>query len=222
MSSLISAKNLCLSYSSASKETQVLTDLTYEMDQGELVSVVGPSGSGKTSLMMILSGLEKPSSGELSVAGNNFSKMSEDELAIFRRTNVGVIFQNFHLVPTMTALENVSLPLEFAGVSNAKTLAAELLDKVGLSNRLGNYPGQLSGGEQQRVGIARALVAKPAILFADEPTGNLDQETGKKISSLLFELCRANNTAMMLITHDPVMADLTDRKVRLRDGQLEA
>lgn len=220
VTNLISTNDLRLQFQIGDKTIQVLNGISFEVEAGEIVSVVGPSGSGKTSLMMILAGLEKATSGEVSVAGQNLLKLSEDQLAVFRRQSVGIIFQNFHLVPTMTALENVALPLEFAGHSNAMTQASEILDKVGLEDRLTSYPGQLSGGEQQRVGIARAMVAKPKILFADEPTGNLDQDTGKRVTDLLFSLCRDQGSAMMLITHDPHLATLADRQVHLQNGHL--
>ena len=220
MSSLISTSNLTLKYQVGDKSIQVLNDISFALAPGEVVSVVGPSGSGKTSLMMILAGLEKPTSGQVMVDGQDLTQMSENQLAVFRRQNVGIIFQNFHLVPTMTALENVALPLEFSGAKDAFKDAADILEKTGLKDRLNNYPGQLSGGEQQRVGIARALVAKPKMLFADEPTGNLDQETGQKITELLFSLCRDQGSAMMLITHDPQLATVADRQVKLQSGRL--
>ena len=220
MAQLISTDNLSLQFQLGDKTIPVLNGISFEVQPGEIVSVVGPSGSGKTSLMMILAGLEKATGGQVMVDGQNLSSLSEDKLAVFRRRSVGIIFQNFHLVPTMTALENVALPLEFAGQEGAIEAAKDILGKVGLSERLTSYPGQLSGGEQQRVGIARAMVAKPKILFADEPTGNLDQETGQKVTDLLFSLCRDQGSAMMLITHDPVLAGLADRQVKLQNGRL--
>ncbi len=220
MTKLISTKDLRLQFNVGGKTIEVLNGITFAAEPGEIVSVVGPSGSGKTSLMMILAGLEKATSGEVSVNSQNLLTMTEDQLAVFRRHSVGVIFQNFHLVPTMTALENVALPLEFSGHSDALDQAADILSKVGLEDRLTSYPGQLSGGEQQRVGIARAMVAKPKILFADEPTGNLDQDTGQRVTDLLFSLCRDQGSAMMLITHDPQLAKLADRQIHMKNGQL--
>ena len=220
MTKLISTKDLRLQFNVGGKTIEVLNGITFAAEPGEIVSVVGPSGSGKTSLMMILAGLEKATSGEVSVNSQNLLTMTEDQLAVFRRHSVGVIFQNFHLVPTMTALENVALPLEFSGHSDALDQAADILSKVGLEDRLTSYPGQLSGGEQQRVGIARAMVAKPKILFAAEPTGNLDQDTGQRVTDLLFSLCRDQGSAMMLITHDPQLAKLADRQIHMKNGQL--
>ena len=217
---LINTQHLELEYVVGEQTIKVLNDISFAVESGEVVSIVGPSGSGKTSLMMLLAGLEKPSAGSVTVNGNSLESLNEDQLAVFRRESVGIIFQNFHLVPTMTALENVALPLEFQGDADAFRKATAVLGQVGLSERLNSFPGQLSGGEQQRVGIARALVAKPKIIFADEPTGNLDQETGKIVSDLLFSLCKEAGSAMILITHDPELAAKADRQVTMKNGVL--
>lgn len=183
--------------------------------------MVGPSGSGKSTLLMVLAGLEPPSHGAINVAGHDLTALDEDGLARFRRDNVGIVFQAFHLVPTMTALENVAIPLEFAGHSDAFERAQQGLEEVGLGHRLTHYPGQLSGGEQQRVALARALIANPKILLADEPTGNLDGATGDKIIDLMFGLHRQKDTTLILITHDVALAKRCDRIIHLRDGVID-
>lgn len=184
------------------------------------MGLVGPSGSGKTSLLMLMAGLERATGGKLEVAGLDLNGKSESQLADFRRDNIGIIFQSFHLIPTMTALENVAVPLEFRGVSKAMDIAGDKLNAVGLGHRLTHFPGQLSGGEQQRVAIARALASGAKLLLADEPTGNLDQETGEQIISLLFEMRKQQNASLLLITHDPAIAKRCDRIVSMRDGRL--
>lgn len=181
---------------------------------------MGPSGSGKTTLLMVLAGLEKPTSGTVEVAGTELGGLSEDDLATFRRDNIGIVFQNFHLIPTMTALENVAIPLEFAGHEDAFKNAGEALAAVGLSERVKHYPGQLSGGEQQRVAIARAFVTTPRLILADEPTGNLDIETGKKVMDMMFEMTRIHGTTLLLVTHDPVLAKGCDIMVNILDGRI--
>jgi putative ABC transport system ATP-binding protein len=198
----------------------ILKGISLTVEAGERVGLVGPSGSGKSSLMMLMGGLERQTAGIIRVAGHDLSKLDEDGLARFRRDNVGIVFQNFHLVPTMTALENVALPAEFAGRRDAFELAAEELKAVGLGHRLEHYPGQLSGGEQQRVALARALVVGPKLVLADEPTGNLDGETGRMVIGLLFDLARRKGTTLMLITHDNALAESCDRIVRLNDGKI--
>ncbi len=198
----------------------ILNGVSLQIEAGERVGLVGPSGSGKSSLMMLIGGLERPTSGHIRVAGQDLSTLDEDGLARFRRDNVGIVFQNFHLVPTMTALENVALPAEFAGRDDAFDRAAEGLRAVGLAHRLEHYPGQLSGGEQQRVALARALVARPRLVLADEPTGNLDGETGRQVIALLFDLARRHGTTLILITHDHALAESCDRIVRLTDGRI--
>ncbi|MCU0839053.1 MAG: ABC transporter ATP-binding protein [Rhodospirillales bacterium] len=198
----------------------ILRDITLELEPGATVGLVGPSGSGKTSLLMLISGLERPTSGTIHAAGLEISALGEDELAAFRRDHVGIVFQNFHLVPTMTAIENVALPLELAGNRQAFDRAAAALVAVGLEARLRHYPAQLSGGEQQRVALARAFVGEPRLLLADEPTGNLDAATGAAIIRLLFDLHRRRRTTLLLITHDPVLAEACDRILELRDGRI--
>ena len=198
----------------------ILKGITVRIGAGERVGLVGPSGSGKSSLMMLIGGLERPTGGRVAVAGQDLSHLNEDGLAAFRRDNVGIVFQNFHLVPTMNALENVALPAEFAGKDDAFVRAAEGLEAVGLGHRLDHYPSQLSGGEQQRVALARALVARPRLVLADEPTGNLDGETGRHVIDLLFDLAERQGTTLILITHDEGLAARCDRILRLNDGRL--
>ena len=217
---MIRLDRLELTLPSQAGDVHILKGLDLAIDGGETVSVVGPSGSGKSSMMMIVGGLERPTAGTVRVAGESLSEMSEDALARFRRDNVGIVFQDFHLVPTMTALENVAIPLEFAGRRDAFDRAAESLEKVGLGHRLSHYPGQLSGGEQQRTALARAFATEPKILLADEPTGNLDGETGRQVIDLLFDLCRTDGSTLMLITHDPDLAERCDRRVQLIDGHI--
>ena len=182
--------------------------------------MVGPSGSGKTSLLMLIAGVEKASSGRLEVAGQDITDMSEDRLAAFRHQHVGVVFQNFHLIPTMTALENVSVALEFAGHEDAGKEAAEWLEKVGIGNRISHYPEQLSGGEQQRVALARAFATQPALLLADEPTGNLDAKNGEAVIDMLFALKQEHGSTLVLITHDKELAAKTSRQLVMQDGRL--
>jgi putative ABC transport system ATP-binding protein len=201
---------------------QVLRGVDLVVAAGEAVGIVGPSGSGKTSLLMLLAGLERPTGGQLSVAGRDLGALDEDALARFRRDEVGIVFQAFHLVPTMTALENVAVPLEFAGRRDAFERAAAALKEVGLGHRLEHYPGQLSGGEQQRVALARAVVAEPRLILADEPTGNLDRTTGAVVMDLLFGLRARLGTTLLLITHDPALAERCERQVRIEDGKIVA
>ncbi len=196
----------------------ILKGLDLQIDQGEAVSVVGPSGSGKTTLLMVIAGLERATGGKAKVAGHDLTALGEDDLATFRRDQIGIVFQSFHLIPAMTALENVAVPLEFRGSGDAFAEAKAQLERVGLGHRLDHYPGQLSGGEQQRVAIARALAAGAKIILADEPTGNLDQETGQAIMDLLFELQRTSGTTLVLVTHDPKLAKRCSRMVEIRDG----
>ncbi|RDD63407.1 ABC transporter ATP-binding protein [Ferruginivarius sediminum] len=217
---MIELDNLDLTLSSQAGPVHILRGLSLTIDAGETVSVVGPSGSGKSSMMMVVGGLERPSGGRVTVAGHNLGGMSEDALATFRRDNVGIVFQDFHLIPTMTALENVAIPLEFAGRRDAFERAAECLRQVGLGERLSHYPGQLSGGEQQRTALARAFAAEPKLLLADEPTGNLDGATGQHVMQLLFDLCRQDGTTLVLITHDEDIAARCARRVQLVDGRI--
>jgi putative ABC transport system ATP-binding protein len=217
---LIHAQGLVFTAAAASGPVQVLRGLDLTVAAGEAVGIVGPSGSGKTSLLMLLAGLERPTGGKLSVAGRDLGGLDEDALARFRRQEVGIVFQAFHLVPTMTALENVAVPLEFAGRRDAFDRAAAALKGVGLGHRLEHYPGQLSGGEQQRVALARAVVAEPRLILADEPTGNLDRTTGAVVMDLLFDLRARMGTTLLLITHDPLLAERCERQVRIEDGRI--
>lgn len=196
----------------------ILRGVDLAVNAGTALGVVGPSGSGKTTMLMIVAGLERISSGRVAIAGTDYAGLSEDALALFRRDHVGIVFQSFHLIPTMTALENVAVPLEFAGRKDAFDRAEAQLKAVGLGHRIGHYPGQLSGGEQQRVALARAFAAEPKILLADEPTGNLDGGTGQQIIELLFELHDQHNTTLVLITHDLKLAARCERVVRIADG----
>jgi len=200
-------------------EVNILRGLDASVRRGETVSVVGPSGAGKTTLLMVISGLERPSAGTVRVAGTDLANLDEDALARFRREQVGIVFQSFHLIPTMTAWENAALPLEFAGRPDARERAAEALKEVGLVERRLHYPGQLSGGEQQRVALARAFVARPALLLADEPTGNLDRETGGRVVDLLFRLQEEHGTTLLLVTHDPALAGRCARTLPMADGR---
>jgi putative ABC transport system ATP-binding protein len=219
-SPMILLKDVRLDLASAAGTVNILRGIDLEVAAGETLGVVGPSGSGKSTMMMIIGGLERPSSGRVAVAGTELVGLDEDRLARFRRDAVGIVFQAFHLVPTMTALENVAIPLELAGRADAFEVAEAGLVEVGLGHRLLHYPGQLSGGEQQRVALARAFAARPKLLLADEPTGNLDQGTGRVVIELLFELRAQHGTTLLLITHDPSLAQRCDRVVRLADGRI--
>jgi putative ABC transport system ATP-binding protein len=209
-----------LRLASAAGPVNILNGIDLEVAAGETVSIVGPSGSGKTSLLMVIAGLERATSGKVEGAGNVLSTLDEDALARYRRDHVGIVFQDFHLVPTMTALENVALPLEFAGRADAFDKAQAELAAVGLSERLTHYPGQLSGGEQQRVALARAFVAEPDLLLADEPTGNLDGATGEQVIDLLFDLHKRRNTTLVLITHQMDLAGRCARRLHIADGKI--
>ena len=200
----------------------ILRGITLAIAAGEITAVVGPSGAGKSSLMMVAGGLERATSGKVEVVGNDMGPMGDDDRARLRRDHIGIVFQGFHLIPTMTAHENVALPLEFAGRPDAFELAEAALKRVGLGHRIGHYPAQLSGGEQQRVAVARAFVGRPRLMLADEPTGNLDGATGKQVMDLLFEVARADNTTLILITHDMGLAERCDRVLRIADGLLVA
>ena len=198
----------------------ILNGVSLTISKGESVSLVGPSGSGKSSLLMLIGGLEHPTSGTVNALDHNLGHMNEDALARFRRDHMGIVFQSFHLIPTMTALENVATPLELAGVADAFDRAEAELASVGLAHRAGHYPAQMSGGEQQRVALARAVVARPKILLADEPTGNLDGVNGTAIMDLLFSLQDEYGATLVLVTHDPTLADRCDRSIRLVDGKI--
>jgi putative ABC transport system ATP-binding protein len=217
---MIRLSDVKLKLASAAGEVNILRGLNLDVAQGETVGVVGPSGSGKSTMMMIVAGLERPSAGRVEVAGQELTALGEDALARFRRRHVGIVFQAFHLIPTMTALENVAVPLEFAGREDAFERAKASLSAVGLQHRLTHYPGQLSGGEQQRVALARAFAVEPSLLLADEPTGNLDGETGRQVIDLMFDMAARYSSTLMLITHDPALAGRCRRLVRLVDGRI--
>src|SRR6478735_1574266 len=217
----IAIENVNLSLGSGAARVHILKDISLRVASGEAVGLIGPSGSGKSTLLMVMAGLERPDSGEVVVSGTPFNALDEDALARFRGRQVGIVFQSFHLIPTMTALENVAVPLELAGNPDAAKRAAEELQSVGLGDRLHHYPTQLSGGEQQRVALARALAPDPAILVADEPTGNLDEATGKQIVDLLFTKHAERGMTLVLVTHDNSLAQRCDRVVRLRSGRID-
>jgi len=219
---IVEISDLELSLVGGGGRVNILRGIDLSVAAGETLSIVGTSGAGKTTLLMAISGLERATAGTIRVAGTDLGDLDEDQLARFRRRHVGIVFQSFHLVPTMTALENAALPLEFAGDPDAAERAAEALARVGLRERLRHYPGELSGGEQQRVALARAFVARPSLLLADEPTGNLDRETGAKVMELLFDLQAGQGTTLILVTHDQALAARCRRQVRMADGRLFA
>lgn len=210
-----------LSLGQGAARVHILKDINLHIGTGEAIGLIGPSGSGKSTLLMVMAGLERADSGSVTVAGENLTRLDEDALARFRGRKVGIVFQSFHLIPTMTALENVAVPLELAGAADAQERAREEIAAVGLSERLDHYPAQLSGGEQQRVAVARALAPNPAIVVADEPTGNLDEDTGKQIVNLLFEGHARRGTTLVLVTHDAALARRCGRVVRLRSGHID-
>ena len=217
-SPIIALEDVDLTLVSRAGPVNILRSVSLEVQAGQALAIVGPSGSGKTSLLMIMAGLERPTRGKVQVAGRNISGMSEDELARLRGANIGIVFQSFHLVPTMTALENVALPLELAGAGDAFEIAGSLLDDVGLTPRRHHFPAELSGGEQQRVAIARAMSREPRVILADEPTGNLDGTTGRQIIDTLFRLRAKTGATLVLVTHDERLAGATERIIRMRDG----
>ena len=217
---LINLDDTHLTLTSRAGPVHILRGITLAIPAGETVAIVGPSGSGKTSLLMVIAGLERATRGRVEVAGAELSKLDQDELALLRGEKIGIVFQSFHLVPTMTALENIALPLELAGVANADDTARQLLDDVGLAVRADHFPAELSGGEQQRVAIARALARKPRLILADEPTGNLDGKTGQQIVELLFGLKEKTGATLVLVTHDERLADMTERTIRMADGRI--
>lgn len=218
---VLSLKNAALSLDGNAGRVDILHAITLDIARGETVGLVGPSGSGKSSLLMIMGGLERATGGSIHALGKDLTAMNEDALARFRRGHMGVVFQSFHLIPTMTALENVATPLELAGARDAFDRAAAELEAVGLGHRSGHYPSQMSGGEQQRVALARASVTRPEILLADEPTGNLDGANGSAIMDLLFDLRDRHGATLVLVTHAPELAERCDRVIRLADGALE-
>jgi putative ABC transport system ATP-binding protein len=219
-SPIVSLQNVSLTLPSRAGAVEILRGVDLTVKPGEALGIVGPSGSGKTTLLMVVSGLERVSGGDITVAGTLLNGKGEDELAEFRRDTVGIVFQSFHLIPTMTALENVAVPLEFRGRADAFPVAQKGLERVGLGHRLTHYPGQLSGGEQQRVAIARAIASGAKIILADEPTGNLDQATGKSIMDLLFSVKEQEGTTLMLVTHDRALAERCDRIAEVSDGKI--
>ena len=221
-SPLVALDDVRLSLASAAGPIEILRGISLTIMPGETVALLGPSGSGKTSLLMVLAGLERPSAGRVELAGHNLGTLNEDGLARLRRRHVGIVFQSFHLIPTMTATENVAIPLELAGDRGAFAAAEAALARVGLAHRLRHYPGQLSGGEQQRVAIARAFAAGPQLLLADEPTGNLDGETGRAVIDCLFTEHARLGTALLLITHDAELAARCGRAINLADGRIAA
>jgi putative ABC transport system ATP-binding protein len=218
---LVRVRDLHLTLPASAGPVNILRGIDLDIDPGEAVGLVGPSGSGKTSLLMVLAGLERPSAGRVTLAGQDLGRMDEDGLARLRRREVGIVFQAFHLIATMTALENVAVPLELAGAADAMERAAESLRAVGLGHRLSHLPGQLSGGEQQRVALARAFAPRPALLLADEPTGNLDSATGAAVMDLLFALREQRGGTLLLITHDPALAARCSRIVTMQDGTMQ-
>ncbi len=218
--SILSVTNLTKTYPSGGRSLTVLDSVNFEISKGESCAIVGPSGSGKTTLLGLCAGLDRSTSGSVKLNGITLDKLSEDERAAVRNQHVGFIFQSFNLMPTLTALENVMIPMELKGEKGVRDRAIELLEKVGLGDRYNHYPSQLSGGEQQRVSIARAFSNKPTILFADEPTGNLDEETGATIENLIFELNREQGTTLVMVTHDLELASKTGRVIKMKGGKL--
>lgn len=219
---VIDLRGVHLTLTSRAGPVHILRGVSFKQPSGQSAAIVGPSGSGKTSLLMVMAGLERATGGEVIVRGRDLAKLSEDALSVFRGREIGIVFQAFHLVPTMTALENVALPMELAGEPSAFSTARDLLGEVGLSARVDHFPAELSGGEQQRVAIARALSRRPGLILADEPTGNLDGRTGKQIVELLFSLRERMGATLVIITHDERLAAMTDRVVRMADGEIVA
>jgi putative ABC transport system ATP-binding protein len=220
-SPVINLRDVTLTLPSTAGPVNILRGVSLAVHEGETVAILGPSGSGKSSLMAVMTGLERASGGLVQIAGQDFSALDEDGLALARRGRIGIVLQAFHLIPTMNALENVMVPLELAGIATAQASAERELQAVGLGHRLDHYPSQLSGGEQQRVAIARAAAGEPPVLFADEPTGNLDGSTGAAIIDLLFDLNRQRGSTLVLITHDEALASRCGRVIRMRDGLIE-
>ena len=221
-SPIVEISGLHLSLVGGAGTVNILRGIDLRIARGESVSVVGPSGAGKTTLLMALTGLERPTSGSVTVAGVDLGGADEDALARFRRAHIGIVFQSFHLVPTMTAVENVALPLEFAAAADAIPRARAALASTGLADRAAHYPGELSGGEQQRVALARAFVARPELILADEPTGNLDHKTGARVMDLLFGLQEQHGTTLVLVTHDSTLAARCSRTLHMQDGRFVA
>lgn len=219
-STIIDLENVHLSLGQGAARVHILKGVSVAIKRGEAIGLVGPSGSGKSTLLMVMSGLERADSGKVMIVDHDLMTLGEDDLARFRGRHVGIVFQSFHLIANMTALENVAVPLELAGESDAFGRAEEELKSVGLGDRMSHYPGELSGGEQQRVAIARALVARPDLLIADEPTGNLDEDTGEEISNLLFKLQKERDMTLLLVTHDLKLAGRCDNAIEIRSGEI--
>jgi putative ABC transport system ATP-binding protein len=217
----VELEDVHLSLGRGAARVHILKGISLNIGRGETAALIGPSGSGKSTLLMVMAGLERPDAGSVKVDGTGLGRLGEDALARFRGARIGIVFQSFHLIPTMTALENVAIPLELAGAAAPFERASAELAAVGLDDRLGHYPAQLSGGEQQRVALARALAPNPAILVADEPTGNLDDATGASIIELMFALKRERGATLIVVTHDPALASKCERKIRLRSGRIE-
>ena len=223
MTHILSVSDLKKTYKGVNRELVVLDDINFTIHKGEIVSIVGPSGSGKTTLLGLCAGLDTPTNGRIDLTGETISSMTENEKAAVRNKKIGFIFQNFQLLPTLTAIENVMIPLELQGRSSgARDKAEELLSRVGLGDRLTHYPAQLSGGEQQRVSLARAFSNDPEVLFADEPTGNLDEETSEMVENLIFELNQEQGTTMIIVTHDLDLAHKTQRIIKLKGGRISS
>jgi len=220
MTKILNVNNLQKSYSSGNKTLNVLQDISFSVEANTTFSIVGPSGSGKTTLLGLCAGLDRPNAGSIELCGQELSDLDEDQRALLRNQKVGFVFQDFQLLPTLTALENVAVPLELQGVKEATSIGKDLLGKVGLGDRVNHYPSQLSGGEQQRVALARAFSTQPDVLFADEPTGNLDAETGEKVEALLFQLNKEAGTTLIIVTHDIELANKTDYILRLKGGRV--
>ena len=217
---MIRLRNVSMHYALADSHVRVLDEVSLDVARGERIAITGPSGSGKTTLLLLLGGLERPTGGSVELDGQRLERLGADELADLRRDRIGIVFQSFHLVPSLNALENVALPLEIAGRTDARARARALLEAVGLASRMAHYPSQLSGGEQQRVAIARALSHSPKLVLADEPTGNLDDRTGEAVAQLLFSLSEREGGALLLVTHNPALAARCDRVLRLHGGRL--
>ena len=217
---VLSVRDLTKTFTSGGRPLTVLDGVSFDVPSGATCAIVGPSGSGKTTLLGLAAGLDRPTRGAVRLVGTDLGPLDEDARAALRSRSVGFVFQNFRLLPTLTAAENVAVPLELRGEGGARAAARDLLDRVGLADRAGHYPSQLSGGEQQRVALARAFAGRPALLFADEPTGNLDAETGARVEALLFDLNREAGTALVVVTHDPELARRCERTVRLKGGRV--
>jgi len=220
MSDLLELQDIHLNYKTESTAVEVIRGVSLKINSNESVAIVGKSGSGKTSLIMLIAGLECPNSGKIIFEGEDISQYSEDRLADIRKRKIGIVFQSFYLIPNYTALENVSLVLEINKVADAKKKSMELLEQLGLKDRINHFPSQLSGGEQQRVAIARSIVLNPKLILADEPSGNLDSENSKLIMSLLFKYCKQNGSSLVLVTHDQMLAKECDRIIEIKDGKI--